>query len=31
MELLDLVSTVIDLSNKGSEYNEEIENLNLTV
>ena len=31
MELLDLVSKVIDLSRKGSEYNEEIENLHLTV
>jgi hypothetical protein len=31
MEILDIVSTVIDLSNKGSEYNEEIAQLNLTV
>ena len=31
MEILDIISTVIDLSNKGSEYNEEIAQLNLTV
>ena len=31
MEILDVISTVIDLSNKGSEYNEEIAQLNLTV
>lgn len=31
MELLDLVSTVLDLSNKGSEYNEEFKGLFLTV
>jgi hypothetical protein len=44
MELIDVLSTVLDLSNKGnknkpiiyiislgSEYNEEIANLNLTV
>ena len=31
MEILDIVSTVNDLSQKGSEYNEEIAQLNLTV
>ena len=31
MEILDIVSTVIDLSQKGSEYNEEFAQLNLTV
>ena len=31
MEILDIISTVIDLTNKGSEYNEEMGQLNLTV
>lgn len=31
MEVKDLIGIVLDLSNKGSEYNEEIQNLNLTV
>jgi hypothetical protein len=31
MEIFDIIGTVIDLSNKGSEYNEEIAQLNLTV
>ena len=31
MEIFDVISTIIDLSNKGAEYNEEIARLNLTV
>ena len=29
--MIDIISTVLDLSNKGSEYNEEINELNITV
>ncbi len=31
MEVFDIISTVIDLSNKGSEFNEEINELNMTI
>jgi hypothetical protein len=31
MEILDIINTVLDLSNKGSEYNEAIASLNFTV
>lgn len=31
MEVLDIITTVIDLSQKGSEFNEEIASLNITV
>ena len=31
MEIFDIISTVIDLSNKASEYNEEIAQLSITV